>query len=69
MVEQRSYTRKVFFTLQQKKYNFLKEEEKNAFMLQNQIWITELAFFVDILKYMNEIIKKLQGKNMEHVLW
>lgn len=32
-------------------------------MLENQIWISELAFCVDILKYINEINIKLQGKN------
>lgn len=32
-------------------------------MLKNQIWISEPAFLVDLLKYMNKLNLKLQGKN------
>jgi len=52
-----------FFMLRQEIYNILKEKGKDASMLENQTWISELAFCVDILKYINEINIKLQGKN------
>ncbi|KAL4126536.1 hypothetical protein QTP88_010757 [Uroleucon formosanum] len=39
-----------FFVLRQEIYNFLKEKGKDASMLENQTWISELAFCVDILK-------------------
>lgn len=32
-------------------------------MIKDQTWISELALFIDILKYMNEYNLKLQGKN------
>ncbi|VVC39147.1 Ribonuclease H-like domain, partial [Cinara cedri] len=49
-----------FFMLPQEIYNFLKEKRKVASMLENQTWISGLAFCVDILKYINEINIKLQ---------
>lgn len=49
--------------LRQEIYNFLKEKGKDTSMLENLTWISELAFCVDILKYINEINIKLQGKN------
>jgi hypothetical protein len=52
-----------FFMLRQEIYNFLKKKRKDASMLENKTWISELAFCVDILKYINEINIKLQGKN------
>ncbi|XP_022182063.1 zinc finger MYM-type protein 6-like [Myzus persicae] len=44
-------------------YTAVDEKGKDASMLGNQTWISELAFCVDILKYINEINIKLQDKN------
>jgi hypothetical protein len=42
---------------------FLKEKWEDISMLQNEVWISKQAFFIDILKYVNEFSIKLKGKN------
>lgn len=42
----------------------MKEKGKDASMYKNQICISEQAFFVDILMFINEINIKIQDKNL-----
>jgi len=45
--------------IHQEIYDFLREKRKGASMLKNKVWISELAFCVDILEYMNDFNIKL----------
>lgn len=53
-----------FWELRDEILFFLQLKDKNFPELENETWLSDLAFAVDVTTHLNELNKKLQGKDM-----
>ena len=53
---------KQFYNLREEIFTFMDKKGRFVSELQNEDWIWDLAFFVDLTSYLNELNLKLQGR-------